>query len=139
MISILSVPKGQLSVLVVGGVFEMLNHGQKDIKLCLERRKGFIKLALRFGRPLVPIFGFGENFLFNSMPNEKGTWLRKMQDWLEPIMALPPIFFFGRGVFQYTLGALPRRVPITLVVGKPIEVEKTDEPSKELIEATHKK
>ena len=128
-----------MNILVVGGVFEALNHGHKDIQLCLERRKGFIKLALRFGRPLVPVFGFGENFLFDTVPNEKGTWLRTFQDWCESHFAFAPAFFLGRGVFQYNWGFLPRRVPITLVVGKPLEVEQTDEPSRELIEETHKK
>ena len=37
-----------------------------------------------------------------------------------------------------SIGLLPHRVPVTAVVGLPIVVEKTENPSNELIAATHK-
>ena len=45
--------------------------------------------------------------------------------------------FFGRGIFQYNWGLLPHRKPITVVVGKPLFVEKVENPSKEQIENLH--
>ena len=49
------------------------------------------------------------------------------------------MIFFGRGVFQYNYGLLPRRKKITVVVGKPIHVEKTPEPTREQIAEMHAK
>ena len=66
-------PKGQATILVVGGALEAC-HGEKDcIKLVLNRRKGFIKLALRFGVDLVPTFSFGENSIYDIVSNPPGN------------------------------------------------------------------
>lgn len=67
---------GQASVLVVGGVSEALNAGSADIQLTLRRRRGFVKLALRFGRPIVPVFAFGENFLYENLAKDRGSVFR---------------------------------------------------------------
>ena len=45
---------------------------KKEIRLVLNRRKGFIKLALRFGVDLVPTFSFGEHLIFDQADNTKG-------------------------------------------------------------------
>ena len=49
------------------------------------------------------------------------------------------MFFYGRGVFNYTFGPLPYRNPIHVVVGEPIPVEKVEEPSQEQIDQLHDK
>ena len=73
---LLSIPKGQMSILVTGGVLEAMNAGVGDeIKLVLQRRKGWIKLALRFGVDLVPSFSFGEHSVYGQMPNPEGKYL----------------------------------------------------------------
>ena len=41
----------------------------------MNKRKGFIKLAIRFGRDLVPVFSFGENFVYGQAPNPEGSRL----------------------------------------------------------------
>jgi hypothetical protein len=41
------IPKGQATVLVVGGALEAANSDKDCIRLVLHRRKGFVKLALR--------------------------------------------------------------------------------------------
>ena len=57
-------------MLVVGGATESLNCGDKHkVKLYLVRRKGFVKLALQHGRDLVPVFGFGENEIYEQGGN----------------------------------------------------------------------
>ena len=33
-------------------------------------RKGFIKLAMRHGRDLVPTFSFGENFVYDQLVSD---------------------------------------------------------------------
>jgi 2-acylglycerol O-acyltransferase 2 len=44
----------------------------------------------------------------------------------------------GRGFLQYSFGLIPKRFPITTVVGKPIEVIMNPDPTDEEIEILHK-
>ena len=64
--------KGTAAVLIPGGALEALNSDENTIRLVLNRRKGFIKLALRFGVDLVPTFSFGENFIYDQVKAESG-------------------------------------------------------------------
>ena len=55
------------------GVLEAMNAGVgKTIKLVLQRRKGWIKLALRYGVDLVPTFSFGEHSIYEQKENPEG-------------------------------------------------------------------
>ena len=45
---------------------DMDNFHDKQINLVLNKRKGFIKLALRNGTSLVPTFVFGETHLYKQ-------------------------------------------------------------------------
>ena len=51
---------------------EALNSDADRIRLVLNRRKGFIKMALRFGVDLVPSFSFGENFIYDQVKSQPG-------------------------------------------------------------------
>ena len=68
-----------------------------------------------------------------------GTWLRTFQTVAEKWLGFVPVLFFGRGIFQYNYGIVPHRKPITVVVGKPISVEKVENPTQEQIENLHAK
>ena len=70
------VPKGVAAILVVGGATEALNSDKTEVRLVINRRKGFIKLAMKYGRSLVPTFTFGENTIYDQMPNPK--WVISM-------------------------------------------------------------
>ena len=137
--ALLGKPGGIASVLVVGGAPESLNSDKDKIKLIINRRKGFIKLALRFGVDLVPTFTFGEAFIYGQIPNPEGSLVRKVQDYLQHIVGFAPVMFFGRGIFQYNFGIVPHRKPLTVVVGAPIPVEKVPNPSVEEIAVLHAK
>lgn len=52
---------GSSLTIVVGGAAESLSAHPGTADLTLKRRKGFIKLAIRQGADLVPVFSFGEN------------------------------------------------------------------------------
>jgi len=136
--NLLSNPGGVAAVLVVGGAEEALVMDPTNIELVLNKRKGFVKYALEYGAHLVPTFSFGENAIYHQVSNPKGSLLRKLQDCVLRITGVAPLFFIGRGILQYTLGILPHRHPITVVVGAPIQVEKTQNPSKEQVENLHK-
>ncbi|XP_006882985.1 PREDICTED: 2-acylglycerol O-acyltransferase 2 [Elephantulus edwardii] len=128
---------GNLLVIIIGGAKEALDARPGAYRLFLRKRQGFIKLALIHGADLVPIFSFGENELFDQVNNPPGSWLRRTQDKLQSIMGISLPLFHGRGIFQYSFGILPYRRPITTVVGKPIEVQKTLMPSQEEVDNLH--
>jgi len=129
--------KGIVTVLVPGGAHEARNWSKDKVKLYLNKRKGFIKLCLRFGVDLVPTFSFNEQFIFRQITAEQGSFLMKVYNFVESTLGFIPVLFFGRGVFNYTFGLLPYRKPIHVVVGKPIEVKRIENPTREEIENMH--
>ena len=46
-------------VIYVGGIAELFKSSRKEERLYLSRRKGFIKLALREGVDVIPVYLFG--------------------------------------------------------------------------------
>ena len=95
---------------MVGGATESLNVGGKDkVKLYLVRRKGFVKLALQHGRDLVPVFGFGENEIYDQVDNPKGSRIRRFQERMKDLTSFTLPLFHGRGIFQYDYGLVPFR------------------------------
>ncbi|XP_012673098.1 2-acylglycerol O-acyltransferase 1 [Clupea harengus] len=136
---IISRPEGgHVAVVAVGGAPESLDARPGELTLQMLQRKGFIKLALKHGAWLVPVFSFGENELFDQMENPRGSALRRMQDRLQRILGVALPLFHARGVFQYSFGVLPYRKPISTIVGRPIPVVQTPSPSNEDIENLHK-
>ncbi|XP_012869659.1 PREDICTED: 2-acylglycerol O-acyltransferase 2 [Dipodomys ordii] len=130
---------GNLLAIVIGGAREALDARPGAFKLVLKNRMGFVRLALENGAALVPIFSFGENDLYKQVSNPPGSWLRYVQNKLQKIMYLSLPLFHGRGVFQYSLGLMPFRQPITTIVGKPIEVQQIMNPSEEEVSQLHQK
>lgn len=64
---------------------------KKTVVLYMQRRKGFIKLALELGLDLVPVFTFGE--LENYHQVRWGlTWRMK----LSRMLKLPLVFIYGK-------------------------------------------
>lgn len=129
--------KGNVLAMVPGGVAEALVANAGSCDLILAKRKGFIRMALKHGADLVPVFSFGETEVYHQCTGPVARWI---QNQIKRFTRFVPPIFFGRGVFQYNYGLLPHRRPITLVVGSPIEVEKSlGEPSAEAVDDLHKK
>jgi 2-acylglycerol O-acyltransferase 2 len=59
---------GSCLTIVVGGAAESLSARPGTADLVLKRRLGFIKLAIREGADLVPVFSFGENDVSELVP-----------------------------------------------------------------------
>jgi len=131
--NILSRPEGgEAAVLMVGGIPEMDNLHERQINLVLNKRKGFIKLALRHGASLVPTFVFGETKLY-----KQSGILSGIQEQIRNMIGIAPVLFYGRGFLQNSFGFLPHRSPMYVVVGEPIVVEKKPEPSQRDIDKLH--
>ncbi|KDR15399.1 2-acylglycerol O-acyltransferase 2-A [Zootermopsis nevadensis] len=106
---------GNAVALVVGGASESLECRPGTYKIILKRRKGFVKLALMHGTPLVPVFSFGETDLYDQVNNPKGSWLRWAQELCRKMTGIAPVLPLGRGLFQYSFGIVPHRRPVTTV------------------------
>eukprot|EP01112_Ceratiomyxa_fruticulosa_P008451 TRINITY_DN2190_c0_g3_i1.p1 TRINITY_DN2190_c0_g3~~TRINITY_DN2190_c0_g3_i1.p1 ORF type:complete len:406 (-),score=46.51 TRINITY_DN2190_c0_g3_i1:125-1342(-) len=100
---------------------------KREITLFLKNRKGFIKLALQLGLDLVPVFTHGELELYHQMQFALQHRLK-----LSRFLRLPITFIWGKCFL------LPFRRPLTVVVGVPIKVEKTEHPTQEQIDTLHK-
>jgi len=133
---------GASIMLVVGGARESLETKPGHADLVLSKRKGFVKMALRTGASLVPVFSFGENDVFGVYHSDGAmSWQLKMQKKLG--FAVP--FFFGRALtggilhrlFGLNVGVMPLRVPIHSVVGNPIHLEQVKEPTDEQVDKAH--
>eukprot|EP00088_Acartia_fossae_P045718 TRINITY_DN4926_c0_g1_i6.p1 TRINITY_DN4926_c0_g1~~TRINITY_DN4926_c0_g1_i6.p1 ORF type:complete len:150 (+),score=30.17 TRINITY_DN4926_c0_g1_i6:40-489(+) len=108
---------------------------QDMIILVIKKRKGFVKLALETGSQLVPVFSFGEKELF-FQPAGYNSFLEKH---LVNKIGFYPVAFSGRGYAQNWFGILPRKQPIHVVVGEPIQSSKIDAPSHQDIESLHER
>ncbi|KAI5953173.1 DGA1 [Candida jiufengensis] len=96
---------------------------KKEVRLVLNNRKGFIKLAIELGNVnLVPLFAFGEADVYKLNFPKPGSFGANFQQWMKKNFKFTIPFFSARGVFIYDFGFLPFRNPINIVVGKPIHV-----------------
>ncbi|XP_036760350.2 LOW QUALITY PROTEIN: 2-acylglycerol O-acyltransferase 2-A-like [Manis pentadactyla] len=123
---------GQVAVLAVGGPLEALKTKPGVLSLRIRTQKGFIKLALEHGASLVPVFSFGENELFQQFPNPPGSWGRRAQEVMQPLLRVAlPLFHGRRGLL------LPFRTPIHTVVGARIPMQRNPQPSRAQVTELH--
>lgn len=112
-----------------GGTKELMatNPKSKRTRLVLRQRKGFVKLAIAHGVNVVPVFVFGEKWLYSAWRPPKTA-----SSWMIRSLQLPMVWPLGRwGTF------LPYQKPLGVVYGQPIEVRQEDEPSQEQIDSVH--
>ena len=135
---------GASVAIVIGGAAEALDARPGEATLTLSRRKGFIKMALRTGASLVPVFAFGENDIFEQVENPEGGRLRSFQLYIKQLIGITPPAFYGRslsrGLWRRIFGhkgVLPKREPIEVVVGSPIAVPKMADPPPEVVDKFH--
>lgn len=122
---------GQSAVVVTGGAQEALEAKPGVCRLVVEKRRGLVRLALRYGAEMVPAFTWGENELWDQVDNPKGSWLRTFQEGFKQLFKWSPPLVVGRGIFQYSLGVLPFRRRLTTVLGAPVAMPLIPEPTDE--------
>ncbi|XP_062408429.1 2-acylglycerol O-acyltransferase 1-like isoform X2 [Sardina pilchardus] len=128
---------GNVSIIVIGGAAESLEARPGSLILETLNRKGFIRIALKCGAHLVPVFSFGENELFEQLQNPPGSLVRRFQEGLRKTVGFSLPLFHGRGVFQYSYGIIPYRRAIYTVVGRPIPVQMSVCASAEEVDQLH--
>ncbi|XP_065225551.1 diacylglycerol O-acyltransferase 2-like isoform X2 [Planococcus citri] len=132
---ILNGPAGNVCVIMVGGRTEQKINTPGKNRVFLKNRKGFVRMALTTGSSLVPVFSFGETFLYEEPSSNLYRFLReKLRASFDPEFFL----FSGPCTLGHLFGLLPYQRQVTTVVGKPIPVPKVEEPTKELVDKYHK-
>jgi len=117
--------EGGLSLwLVPGGSREALYSTPQSDTLVLKCRKGFVKLAIEHGVPIVPVFSFGETDTYDQwIPDSGIVWLIK--DHFQKITGLS---------LPLLTHLIPHKAQITTLVGSPMEVQKNPNPTDEEVQ-----
>lgn len=115
------------SILVYpGGEKEQMMTQRGRNQIYLKERKGFVKLAIESGSPLVPIYAFGEADLFTHH-----SFLLSARKWMVQKFKVAIPLISG------SFGVVPYQVPVSLVVGDPIPVTQNPHPSQEQVDQVH--
>lgn len=128
---------GRAITIVVGGARESLDALPYTMKLVLQARKGFVKMAIRCGADLVPVLAFGENDLYDQYPAEEHPYIHRFQLLVKKFLGFTVPLFHARGVFNYDVGIMPYRRPVNIVVGRPVKVVQSSNPSQAEIDKAH--
>ncbi|KAF1953929.1 DAGAT-domain-containing protein [Byssothecium circinans] len=128
---------GRAITIVVGGARESLEARPGTMHLVLNRRQGFVKLAIRNGADLVPVVGFGENDIYEQLDPHAHPWIYRLQMLVKSLMGWTVPIFHARGVFNYDVGVMPYRRPMHIVVGRPIKVQQIKNPDKAYVDKVH--
>ena len=100
-----------------------VEKSERKIRLVLNKRKGFVKIAIELGNvALVPTFAFGEADVYNVVQPSAGSLAEKFQLWVKKNFLFTIPYFSARGVFFYNFGLIPYRCPINICMGRPIYV-----------------
>ncbi|XP_057620717.1 2-acylglycerol O-acyltransferase 3 [Chionomys nivalis] len=136
---ILSQPQlGQAVTILIGGTQEVLYAVPGEHCITLRTRKGFVRLVLRHGASLVPVYSFGENDICRIKSFDQNSWQRRCQIAFKRLTGFSPCIFWGCSLFSANLwGLVPFAQPITTVVGRPIPVPQSLKPTEDQVDCYH--
>lgn len=119
---------GQSPVVCPGGAQEVIYlESHDEYNLFLRKRFGLVKLAMQYGVPIIPSFTFGQRATYDFWV-PKNKFIHSIG---RKIGFIPMVFF---GAFGLPFGP-PKSKQLTLVIGKPIEVPKIDDPNQDQLES----
>jgi len=121
---------GEDCALPPGGFEEATLTSTSQDRVFIKKRYGFVRLCLKYGVAIRPVYVFGEGRLFS---NVQGFWRNRLA---LNRFGIPTIIVWGRWFFPL----LPKKgVKIYIVVGKPIVLPKIENPTKEEVAVWHNK
>ena len=136
-------------LLVTGGAHEAQFTRPGTLTVAVNNKSGFIRLCMETNTKLVPVIAFGENDAFyifceedckNQLLKYSFKILAKVQTFLRKNFGFSLVYLYGDPAipflpFPFNIPILPRPVPVTVVVGDPISVPQSSNPTRQQIES----
>jgi len=105
--------RGKSVALCPGGIHEQLETDPAQERIFFPPNLGFIRQAIQHGVPLLPLYNFGENQLYD-VPE----WSKAFSGWLKRRFNIG----FPLGLGRWGLPFVPRQQQISIRIGRLIEV-----------------
>eukprot|EP00834_Sanchytrium_tribonematis_P002009 NODE_55_length_29507_cov_0.809712.p12 type:complete len:312 gc:universal NODE_55_length_29507_cov_0.809712:5223-4288(-) len=123
--------QGKSLLIVIGGAQEVYYVDPEHYRIIVKKRKGFFKLAFKYGVPVVPVFSFGENSIYTYIQSPS---LEKFQSIIKNAFGFVIPIFHGLRFKKYVWSIIPHREPLITIVGKAIPVAQNQNPTEEDIQ-----
>jgi len=120
---------GEDVALPPGGFEEATLTSTTQDRVFIKKRYGFVRLCLKYGVAIRPVYAFGEGSLFN---NVQGLWNTRLA---LNRFGIPTILVWGR----WFSPLLPKKKQLHIVVGRTIVLPKIENPTKEEVSKWHNK
>ena len=102
-------------MLIVGGSEEAFFASPRNYKVVTKKRKGFVRIALKTGSPIVPVISYNEVDVYEQVIFEPNSLGHRLQALVKKLTGVLPVIIRGRGFLQYSFGFIPKRTAITTI------------------------